>query len=259
MKVSYSVADRRRAVAEYPRVQSVTKAVRNLGYPARRTLYDWVRYGTARRKPKRTHLLAGNRRYSWQVKLEAVELFNAGYRPKEIQERLDLTTLASVYDWARRFRESGEWGLMTKRERDQHRDIPTRVALEASLPDDPDKLRKLAAQALVDKAVLEQGLALVKKDVSVTVGDLTNRQKPRSLTHCEPPSPCRCCSKPWASVAPVSITNATPQPRLINTPVYANASLQRPRTASSPTGIAGFGGACAMLGSASVKKLSVDS
>lgn len=145
MKVSYSVEDRRRAVAEYKRVKSVTKAVRNLGYPARRTLYDWIRYGTARRKPKRTHLLEGNRRYSWQLKLEAVELFQAGYRPKEIKARLDLTTFAIVYAWARRFRESGEWGLMTKRERDQHREVPTRAALEASLPDDPDKLRKLAA------------------------------------------------------------------------------------------------------------------
>lgn len=163
MKISYSVADRRRTVAEYRRVKSVTKAVRNLGYPARRTLYDWVRYGTARRKPKRTHLLEGNQRYGWELKLQAVELFHAGYRPKEIQDRLDLTTFAIVYDWARRFRESGEWGLMTKRERDQHRDVPTRAALEASLPDDPDQLGKLAAQALVDKAVLEQELNLVKK------------------------------------------------------------------------------------------------
>jgi len=177
MKISYSVEDRRRAVAEYRRVQSVTKAVRNLGYPARRTLYDWLRYGTARRKSQRTHLLEGNRRYPWQLKLQAVEFFQAGYRPKEIQDVLDLTTFAIVYDWVRRFRTSGEWGLMTKRERDQHRDLPTRAALEASLPDDPDTLRKLAAQALVDKAVLEQELSLVKKDDSVTVGELTNRQK----------------------------------------------------------------------------------
>ena len=158
MKVSYSVEDRRIAVAEYHRVQSVSKAVRNLGCPARRTLYDWLRYGTDRRKPKYTHLLAGNPRYAWQLKLQAVELFQQGYRPKEIQELLDLITFAVVYAWARRFRESGEWGLMTKRERDQHREVPTRTALEASLPDDPDTLRELAAQALVDKAVLEQEL-----------------------------------------------------------------------------------------------------
>jgi len=31
------------------------------------------------------------------------------------------------------------------------------------LPDDPEKFRKLAAQLLVDKAVLEQELSLVKK------------------------------------------------------------------------------------------------
>jgi len=177
MKISYSVEDRRRAVAEYRRVKSVTRAVRNLGYPARRTLYDWIRYGIQQRKPKHTHLLEGHRRYSWQLKLEAVGLFERGYRPKEIQERLDLTTFAIVYDWARRFRESGEWGLMSKRERREHPKTPTKAALEASLPEDPEALRKLAAQLLVDKAVLEQELSLVKKDVSVTPGVLTNRQK----------------------------------------------------------------------------------
>src|SRR5699024_9865254 len=94
MKVSYSEEDRRIAVAEYHRVQSVSKAVRNLGYPARHTLYDWLRYGTDRRKPKYTHLLAGNPRYAWQLKLQAVELFQQGYRPKEIQELLDLISYA---------------------------------------------------------------------------------------------------------------------------------------------------------------------
>src|SRR5699024_2619649 len=48
----------------------------------------WHRPG----KPKYTHLLAGNPRYAWQLKLQAVELFQQGYRPKEIQELMDLTT-----------------------------------------------------------------------------------------------------------------------------------------------------------------------
>lgn len=42
MKVSYSVEDPRRAIAEYRRVKSVTKAVRNLKYSAVRTLYAWI-------------------------------------------------------------------------------------------------------------------------------------------------------------------------------------------------------------------------
>lgn len=108
MKVSYAVEDRRHAVTESRRVKSVTKAVRNLAYPARRTLYGWIRYGTARPKPKRTYLLEGNRQYGWQLKLQAVELFRRGYRPRESQQLLDLTAFAIVSDWARRFRESGE-------------------------------------------------------------------------------------------------------------------------------------------------------
>lgn len=51
-------------------------------------MYDWPRYGTAPRQPKRTHLLEGNRLYSWQLKLQAVELFAQGSNSAWIWPRL---------------------------------------------------------------------------------------------------------------------------------------------------------------------------
>ena len=83
----------------------------------------------------------------------------------------------SVYSWAQRHREEGQWGLMTRKEREEQLRTPTKAALEKSLPDDPAELKKQLAQLLVDKAILEKELDLVKKDVSVIPGQLTNKQK----------------------------------------------------------------------------------
>lgn len=66
---------------------------------------------------------------------------------------------------------------MTRSERKQREGYKTRAQLEASLPDDPVELRRLAARLLVDKAVLEQELDLVKKDAGVIPGQLTNTSK----------------------------------------------------------------------------------
>lgn len=52
---------------------------------------------------------------------------------------------------------------MSAKERKTERALPTRKSLEASLPDDPVRLRQMAAQLLVEKAVLESELDLIKK------------------------------------------------------------------------------------------------
>ncbi|MGP3702042.1 hypothetical protein [Corynebacterium diphtheriae] len=43
MNRSYTKEQRRRALQVYKRTQSVTKTVRDLGYPGRWTLYKWLR------------------------------------------------------------------------------------------------------------------------------------------------------------------------------------------------------------------------
>lgn len=45
------------------------------------------------------------------------------------------------------------------------------------MPDDPQELKRLAAKLIVEKAVMDQELELIKKDVSVLPGALTNRHK----------------------------------------------------------------------------------
>lgn len=161
MNRSYTKEERRRAIQVYKRTQSVTKTIRELGYPGAWTLYKWLRQPSKPSRPRKQARTLS--RYSWQTKLRAVELFSNGWRPADIAQECGLVSEMSVYSWAQRHREEGSIGLMSKKEREEHLRIPTKAAFEKSLPDDPDELKKQLSQLMVEKAVLEKELDLVKK------------------------------------------------------------------------------------------------
>lgn len=175
MNRSYTKEERRRAIQVYKRTQSVTKTIRELGYPGAWTLYKWLRQPSKPSRPRKQARTLS--RYSWQTKLRAVELFSNGWRPADIAQECGLVSKMSVYSWAQRHREEGSIGLMSKKEREEHLRIPTKAAFEKSLPDDPDELKKQLSQLMVEKAVLEKELDLVKKDDSVIPGHLSNSDK----------------------------------------------------------------------------------
>ena len=159
--IRYTNAQRLKALEVFDRTQSVTKTVRELGYPGRWTLHLWIRQ---RSEPpsspiRRTTL----KRYPFTTKLKAVELFNSGMSPDAVTAELSLNSKMSVYAWAQRFREEGKWGLMSATERKQSAGIVTHKALEKSLPDDAAQLKKLAARLSAEKAVLEKELEEIKK------------------------------------------------------------------------------------------------
>ncbi len=103
--IRYTNAQRLKALEVFDRTQSVTKTVRELGYPGRWTLHLWIRQ---RSEPpsspiRRTTL----KRYPFTTKLKAVELFNSGMSPDAVAAELSLNSKMSVYAWAQRFREEG--------------------------------------------------------------------------------------------------------------------------------------------------------
>lgn len=173
--IRYTDAQRFKALEVFDRTQSVTKTVRELGYPGRWTLHRWIR---ERSEPpaapiRRTSL----KRYPFATKLKAVELFVSGMSPDAVAAELSLNSKMSVYAWAQRFREEGKWGLMSATERKQSAGIVTYKAFEKSLPDDATELKKLAARLSVEKAVLEKELEEIKKDDSIDPTNLSNRFK----------------------------------------------------------------------------------
>lgn len=161
MKVIYTDEQRRIAVATYRRLGSYAKTLRKLGYPSRHVLHDWVR--GARPGPKPATIPRSPRHYSWEFKSAAVERVLAGEDVRSVGAELHMATHVLLYKWVQIWREHGNRGLMSKREKAKADGFPTRASIERSLPDDPAELKRLAAELLVEKAVLEQELELVKK------------------------------------------------------------------------------------------------
>lgn len=165
--IRYTNAQRLKALEVFDRTQSVTKIVRELGYPGRWTLHRWIRQ---RSEPpsspiRRTTL----KRYPFATKLKGVELFNSGMSPDTVAAELSLNSQMSVYAWAQRFREEGKGGgLMSATERKQSAGSVTHNALEKSLPGDATQLKKLAARLSAEKAVLEKELEEIKKTTAST-------------------------------------------------------------------------------------------
>ncbi|MEX3505069.1 terminase gpP N-terminus-related DNA-binding protein, partial [Corynebacterium sp. LK2510] len=121
----------------------------------------WLRKPT---KPGRTPMQTRTpTHYPFDVKMRAVNLLNDGWHPADTALGCGLASKMSVYSWAQRFRDKGQWALMSTKQRAEHARTPTTAAFETSLPDDPTQLKKQMAKLLVDKAVLKKELELIKK------------------------------------------------------------------------------------------------
>ncbi|EFG48432.1 hypothetical protein HMPREF0183_0285 [Brevibacterium mcbrellneri ATCC 49030] len=83
------------ALRVFKRTQSVTKMIRELGYPGRRTMHRWVREGVSPGRRRRQAKAAAS--YPVEVKLEVVELFHAGWRPDEIVVQCGVRSRSNMF------------------------------------------------------------------------------------------------------------------------------------------------------------------
>lgn len=83
---------------------------------------------------------------------------------------------------------------MSKREKAKADGFPTRASIERALPDDPGELKRLAAELMVQKAVLEKELDLVKKTRAPSPHNCQTGTRHRLLMHCGPVSRSLCFS-----------------------------------------------------------------
>ena len=257
MKRSYTDQQRRKAIEVYKRTQSVTKTTRQLGYPGRWTLYKWLREPTTPGRPRKQAKTLTC--YPFEVKLRAVELFNAGWSPADIAQECGLRSKMSVYSWAQRHREEGQWGLMSKKEREERARIPTRAALEKSLPDDPSELKEQMAKLLVEKAVLEKELELVKKTSASSQVSSVIDKRPQWLTRYALTSPCRCCLPLSALHNRVFTTTFNNAAGPISTSISVTCSMPSTRSRTTRTAIDACGRSCVIVGSSSARRLFVAS
>ena len=180
----YSVEQKRFAVATYRKLGSYEKTLRMLGYPSRHVLHDWVKESGRGGIRKKRRPRKPARHYTYVFKEAAVVRVLGGEDVARVAGELRLSHVAVLYKWIALWNAEGQWGLMTKKEKVTS-GMATRAQLEKSLPSDPEELRAVAASLLVDKAVLERELELVKKDAGVIPGQLSNITKTQIVKHLE--------------------------------------------------------------------------
>ena len=170
--------------------------VEELGYPSRSYFMEWL-HGDPRHDPeKRTYKSA-----SFETKLEAVKLYEAGQTSGAIAKRLDLKNKDSVYSWHRAWKKKGvagllpEWRLLQLSEEINKDDdnakrktfheptspLPQKsepvIEPDEDLPDDPEVLKAMIHKLQLDLAISEGVLDILKADPRSKAGELTNKEK----------------------------------------------------------------------------------
>jgi len=161
MKVTYTKEQRQAAIQTYRKTKSYAKTMRILGYPSRHVLFDWVK-GVKHGRPKK-ETPAASHFYSFEIKKQAVTMMLGGIEKNEIARQLDIYCPQQIYKWARIWRQEGDEGLMSKREKGLTKKRITRKQLLDSLPEDREELRQLTVQVMAEKAILEKEHELLKK------------------------------------------------------------------------------------------------
>ena len=156
---------------------SVTKAVRKMGYPTRRTMYCWIHNENKAKPPRKSLKLVNTelhpRNPSAALKMEAIHrCFELGESVQSVSEDIGYTR-ASIYTWRRKYLQKGAAALMDTK------DIKRGPLNDGSLSssEDVSDLKKQIAGLQMEVDILKETINVLKKDPGADLTTLTNREK----------------------------------------------------------------------------------
>lgn len=144
------------------------EVVDKLDYPTRQCLESWLR--------KDGRHGDGNFRHGFypvSLRREAVRLrLEEGLALKDIAQRLGVKNKVSMQQWATRFEQEGDMGLIPKRTSacQPQPDVP-------SIPDDIGELKKRCEELELENAVMKERLDVLKVDPCASAADLSSIEK----------------------------------------------------------------------------------
>ena len=174
----YSKEQRAKALRIYHQIGSVTDTVRQLGYPSRKHLYNWIR-NEGKTKEKRKKLNLKNttkhpRNPPAEFKLKVLRrCFENGESVKLVSEETGYSRV-SIYMWRKRYLQGGVFSLMN-----------TKNIKPEKLPDTDGKIpseeiesfRKQMYELQLEVDILKETINVLKKDPGVDLNDLKNKEK----------------------------------------------------------------------------------
>lgn len=174
----YSKYQREKALQLYDQCKSVSKVIKQLGYPSRKRLYDWMAQRNAK-KNKKVHRKKYNntpehpRNPPLDLKLEVIKrCFEMGENVQLVSEEIGYSR-ASIYTWRKKYILKEAAGLMNAK------DYP-RGKLSEGNPVSSKEIEQLKTQIhdmQLEIDILKETLDVLKKDPGADITSLKNRER----------------------------------------------------------------------------------
>jgi len=173
----YTDKEKQKALELYDDLKSVTKAIRALGYPARKTMYCWIE-GRGRPARQRSKNRGGNtpghpRHPSAGTKLDILRrCFELGEDVKSVSEETGYSR-PSIYAWRKKCQEEGAVALMNRK--DIPRGRPAPEGQKGKEGEEDIKAQIKGMQLEID--ILKETIEVLKKDPGIDLKRLRNKEK----------------------------------------------------------------------------------
>lgn len=168
-RANYTDEEKAIALAYYHECHSAKKTVRDLGYPVRSCLNNWIAAEGKPKQPRKKNSI--NKGMStFEERLDVV------HRCVDLGEDVHLIAkefnrnVTTIYTWCRTYKKEGHIALMKKTKKKQ----PTTAVNEI------DNIEELKAQMLelqLENDILRETINVLKKDPGINQAALTNREK----------------------------------------------------------------------------------
>lgn len=181
----YTEEDKRKAVDYYlQHGKNISRTVRKLGYPSRMLLDNWIKELAPEQKKHRCSTGRSGVIYTEEQKEQAViELCSRSCTATELAQQYGVTRYA-LYDWKRRLLgKESEYPMPKKTiqsvitNEKVEENIDKLESEKAVLEQKVQELEKQVYRLQLEKDILEKAAEVIKKDQSVNISTLTNREK----------------------------------------------------------------------------------
>ena len=174
----YSKEQKAKALRIYHQIGSVTDTVRQLGYPSRKHLYNWIRNeGKTKEKRKKLNLkntIEHPRNPPAEFKLKVLRrCFENGESVKSVSEEIGYSRV-SIYTWRKRYLQGGVFSLMNTKNIKPEK-LPDTDGMMPS--EEVESFRKQIYELQLEVDILKETINVLKKDPGADLNDLKNREK----------------------------------------------------------------------------------
>lgn len=178
----YSKQQKLRALQLYHQTESVSETIRILGYPTRKSLYNWIYEEAHPVKIRKEYPVTDNppdhpRNPPLDVKLNALHrCYELGENIKYVSKDIGYSR-TSIYQWRKRYLKEGTLGLMN------HKNItPGKLEEKPSSANDisSDEIKQLKSRMQdmqLEIDILKETINVLKKDPDIDQSALSNREK----------------------------------------------------------------------------------